>query len=316
MKKSISPSSSDKRAINRVLKALDKDGRRKPGKRTKDVVGTGLIELDRSLGGGLVRGKMYEAAGMEQSGKTTLAFEMAKVFQALGEYVVYIDFEHALDAEYAAAVGVNMEEPHLIFEQPSTLEDGLGVGYDFIQSGAVGLVIVDSVAGMLPKKEQEGKRAPAQHARAFGPEVRKWISMLAETNTVGWFINQTRATLNQYNPITTPGGAALKYAASVRLFLTAGKSKIYDDGIHTKIRIWKNKQSKDQRGISEYEIRPMIGIVREEEILAIAKKKNLVSERSGIFKIRDKKIRGRDKALALLQDEKMKAWVLDEEAKE
>lgn len=298
--------------IAKVLKALEKAGTRKPGKRTKDIVPTGLIGFDRSVGGGLVRGRIYELAGNQSTGKTTFAFECIKAFQSLGEYAAFIDFEHALDLDYAAAVGVSTEEPNLLFEQPTTLESGLGVGYELIKSGAVGIVVVDSVAGMMPESEAAGKKAPAQQARAFGPEVRKYISLLAETNTVGLFINQTRVDFNLFaSGITTPGGSALKFFSSVRMFMTAGKSKVYDDGIHSKIRIWKNKQSPDQRGISEYEIRPMLGIIRAEEVLAIGKEKGLITDRAGIFKVRDKTIRGREKMLEILNDEKMKDWIIN-----
>jgi hypothetical protein len=119
-----------------------------------------------------------------------------------------------------------------------------------------------------------------------------------------------------FTSITTPGGKGLKFFASGRLFLSAGRSKAYDDGIHTKIRVWKNKTSVDQRGVSEYEIRPMVGIVREEEILQMGKDKGLVSERLGVFKVKDKKVRGRAKMIELLQDERIRSWVLNEEAKE
>jgi recombination protein RecA len=140
--------------------------------------------------------------------------------------------------------------------------------------------------------------------------------VLASTETIGLFINQTRVDFGKgsFTSITTPGGKALKFLASVRLFITAGKSKIYDDGIHTKIRVWKNKTSANQRGLSEYEIRPMIGIMRDEELLTVAKEKELITERAGIFTLKNgeegKKVKGRAKMMELLKDERIQKWIV------
>lgn len=309
-------------AIKKALDFLNKEGKRKPGRREMEFVSTGLINLDRTIGGGLVRGRIYELAGRESSGKTTLALEIVKAYQKLGQVVVFVDFECSLDIGYAEKIGVDISEDGFIFDQPQTLEDGLAVGEALIKSGAVGLVVVDSVAAMVPEKELEGSKAIAQQARAFGPEIRKYVSLLHETKTTGLFINQTRATLNSFRAgITTPGGDALKFFASARLFLTAGKSKVLDQAIHMKCRVWKAKvPGGEPWGLSEYEIRYGHGIVRELEILDIAKDKDLISERAGIFTLKnggkDKKIKGRAKMMELLKSEAVKKWILSKEKAE
>jgi len=301
--------------VKKVLDLLDKEGIRRPGKRSMDRVATGLVAFDESVGGGLVRGRIYEIAGNESAGKTTFTLECAKAIQALGQAVVYLDYEHALDIDYAESIGLDVSEDMFIFDQPQTLQGGLEVGYKLIESGVVGMVIVDSVAAMVPSKELDGSEAIAQQARAFSAPLRKYIGMLSRTNTIALFVNQVRADLSTWGSgMTTPGGKALKFFASVRMFLSARKSKAYDNGIRTKISIWKSKVSMEQRGKSEYEIRPGVGVVREEELLDIAKEKGLISERAGIFKIKngddDKSFRGREKLMEFLKDERARDWIL------
>lgn len=298
------------KALQKALDVLDEQGARRPGRRKTERFLTGLVRLDESIGGGIVKGRIYEIAGNETAGKTTLALEVVKAIQAQGSAAVYLDFEHALDPAYAARIGVGISEDKFVFDQPETLQDGLLVGLELIGSGAVGVVVIDSVAAMVPESELEDSKAPAQQARAFGPELRKYIGVLSKTGTAALFVNQVRASFKKWEKFTTPGGKGLKYFASVRLFLSAGKSKVYDDGIRTKISVWKNKTSVDQRGKSEYEIRPIAGIVRSEEILDIAKKKGLVSERAGIFTAGSRKIRGRETMLKYLEDERLREWVL------
>jgi len=309
------------KAIQKALAVLEKRGLRRPGKREIEFMPTGLIGLDKSIGGGLVKGRVYEVAGQESAGKTTLILECIKSVQSMGLAVAYNDYEHALDMRYVEDMGVDVSEDAFIFEQPDTLEDGMAVSATLIETGAIGMVVDDSVAAMVSKLENElteikKKDRPAVVASKFGPRLRQYIGLLNRSNTIGVFINQVRADFGTWGTgITTPGGKALKFFASARLFLSAGKSKIYEDGIHTRVRVWKNKQSADQRGVSEYEIRPSLGIVREEELLAIAKEKGIISERGGFFKVEDqeKRIRGRAKILEMLKDEQVKQRILEAE---
>ena len=310
-----------KSSLKRALNLLDKHGARSPGKRTKDFVPTGLIGFDESIGGGLVKGRIYEVAGMEQAGKTTFVCECIKAIQALGQTVLYNDYEHVFDINYAEDMGVDISEEMFIFEQPKTLEAGMAVSRALIETGDIGMDATDSVAAMVAKMEieadEKGKNQPAMQARAFGPKLKQYIQLLSSTGTIGIFVNQVRADFSKWGSgLATPGGKALKFFASSRMFMSAGKSKVYDDGIHAKIRIWKNKQSPDQRGLSEYEIRPSKGIVREEELLDIGKKKGLIKERGGIFKIKDKSIRGREKMMEALQDDRIREWIVSNETTE
>jgi len=302
---------------------LKKKGLHRPGKRTVEVFKTGLIAFDKGFGGGLVRGKIYEIAGRESTGKTTLCTEIAKQIQRqLKKAVVYLDFEHSYDVAYAAAMGLEVDDPDaFIFDQPNSLEDGLKVGRRLIETGKVGAVVVDSVAGMSPKseikvnKKGEESSAPAQQAQAFGPEIRKYISLLANTNTIGLFVNQTRVKFATWGKsgTTTPGGSALKFFASGRMMLFCRRSKVHpEDGKRTKICIWKNKTLGGVCQDSEYEIRPMMGILREEELLEIAQNAGIITDKQGYYTLAGKKFRGREKILEVLRDERVRKWILDQ----
>ena len=304
-------------ALSRAASSLEKDGLRRPGRTEPEILPTGLVKFDEALGGGLVRGRIYEVAGSEQRGKTTLALEICRIVQeVLGLAVVYSDYEHALEFDYAKRVGVNMSKDKFLFEQPDVLEDGLYVGRKFIESAGVGVSVLDSVAGMIPQSEHDNKGGTAAVARAFGPELRKYVALLAKTQTIGIFVNQTRTTFKNWMAAeTTPGGKALKFFASVRMFCYGGKSSVEPwrkiGGLRSKMYIKKNKILGGGRGSAEYEILPDRGIVKEYEILEIAKKKELITERLGIYTLGSRKFRGLDTILEVMKNEEVREWILE-----
>jgi len=303
--------SKPKGKLDAALKALTKQGLRRPGRTKHEVVPTGLIGFDAGIGGGLVRGRIYEIAGNESTGKTTLALEIAKAFLNRGQAVVYNDYEHALDPAYAEAMGVRVVD--LVFEQPDSLEGGMAVGKKLIETGQVGLAIVDSVAAMQTISEGKGSIAPAQVPRALGPILKDYVGLLSRTQTVGLFINQVRTKFAVYGAsgIETPGGRALKYLASARMFLTARRSKLFPGGIRTKVSVWKNKTNGGICLPSEVEIVPMRGVVREQELLELAVVAEVVvTDGVGNYVINGHKIKGRERVLAALRTDKGRTWVM------
>ena len=222
---------------------------------------TGAATLDKILGiGGLPRGRIVEIYGPESSGKSTIALTVITEAQKMGLKCAYIDAEHALDPIYMTALGVDLDE--LIFSQPDYGEQALEIVDRLVRSGEVGVVVIDSVASLIPKAELEGEMESAQmglQARLMAKAMRKLVSAASETKTLLLFINQLRNKIGVMfgNPETTPGGMALKYAASVRIDLRKKedlKDKSGDAiGIKVKAKIIKNKMAPPLK-ITEFDI--------------------------------------------------------------
>ncbi len=219
-----------------------------PARLQVDAIPTGAIELDIALGiGGIPRGRVTEIFGQEGSGKTTLAYHIIAEAQKLGGIAVYIDTEHALDPEYAKNVGIDLDR--LLLSQPDTGEQALEIADAFVRSGAVDVIVIDSVAALVPKAELEGEMGESHvglQARLMSQALRKLAGSIQKSRTAAIFINQVRQKIGVTygNPETTPGGLALKFYASVRLRLSRGEPiKVGNEtvGHRVEIKVVKNK---------------------------------------------------------------------------
>ncbi len=254
--------------------------------RNVDVVSTGSLGLDIALGvGGLPRGRVVEIYGPESSGKTTLTLQVVAQIQKLGGTAAFVDAEHALDPVYAEKVGVNVDD--LLISQPDTGEQALEITDMLVRSGAVDLIVVDSVAALTPKAEIEGEMGDSHvglHARLMSQALRKLTANIKRSNCLVIFINQIRMKIGVMfgSPETTTGGNALKFYASVRLDIRRiGSIKKGDEvlGNETRVKVVKNKVAPPFR-ITEFEILYGHGVSREGEIIDLGVKENIV-EKSG-----------------------------------
>jgi recombination protein RecA len=251
-----------------------------------DVVSTGSLGLDIALGvGGLPRGRVIEIYGPESSGKTTLTLQVIAEAQRVGGTAAFVDAEHALDPSYAAKLGVNVQE--LLVSQPDTGEQALEITDMLVRSGAVDIVVVDSVAALTPKAEIEGEMGDSHmglQARLMSQALRKLTGNIKRSNTIVIFINQIRMKIGVMfgNPETTTGGNALKFYASVRLDIRRiGALKNGDEvvGNQTRVKVVKNKVAPPFRE-AEFEIMYGAGISRTGELIDIGVAQGLV-EKSG-----------------------------------
>lgn len=213
-----------------------------------EAISTGIYALDEAIGiGGIPKGRVIEIFGPESSGKSTLCLSICAQAQKKGEVVAYIDAEHAMDPEYATSLGVDVNK--MLISQPDSGEQGLSIAEKLIQSNAVGLIIVDSVAALVPKAEIEGEMGDSHmglQARLMSQALRKLTGVLSKSNTSLVFINQLRQKIGVMwgNPETTPGGLALKFYASVRLDIRRVESVKVDNvaiGNHVRVKVVKNK---------------------------------------------------------------------------
>jgi len=251
-----------------------------------DVVSTGSLGLDIALGvGGLPRGRIIEIYGPESSGKTTLTLQAIAEAQRAGGTAAFVDAEHALDPAYAAKLGVNVQE--LLVSQPDTGEQALEITDMLVRSGAVDIVVVDSVAALTPKAEIEGEMGDSHmglQARLMSQALRKLTGNIKRSNTIVIFINQIRMKIGVMfgNPETTTGGNALKFYASVRLDIRRiGALKNGEEviGNQTRVKVVKNKVAPPFRE-AEFEIMYGAGISRQGELIDIGVAQGLV-EKSG-----------------------------------
>ena len=273
------------------------------------TIPTGSLSLDLALGvGGLPKGRVVEIYGPEASGKTTLALHVIAEAQKRGGITTFIDAEHALDVHYAKKLGVNTDD--LLISQPDTGEQALEIADQLIRSGAVDVIVIDSVAALVPKAEIEGEMGDAHmglQARLMSQALRKLTATISKSNTILIFVNQIRMKIGIMfgNPETTTGGNALKFYASVRLDIrrTAAIKQGQDViGSRTKVRIVKNKVAPPFREV-EFDLIHGEGISREGDILDLAVEKNLVEKSGTWYNYQGQRIgQGRENAKQFLKE--------------
>jgi recombination protein RecA len=273
-----------------------------------EAVSTGSLGLDIALGiGGLPRGRVVEVFGPESSGKTTLTLSVVAEVQRAGGTAAFVDAEHALDPSYAEKLGVNIGE--LLVSQPDTGEQALEITDMLVRSGAVDLVVIDSVAALTPKAEIEGEMGEMQvglHARLMSQALRKLTGNIKRSNTMVIFINQIRMKIGVMfgSPETTTGGNALKFYASVRLDIRRiGAIKNGEEvvGNMTRVKVVKNKVSPPFRE-AEFEIMYGVGISREGEIIELGSQQGIIDKAGAWYSYKGERIgQGKDNVRIFLQ---------------
>jgi len=284
------------------------------------VISTGSISVDTALGvGGLPRGRVVEIFGPESSGKTTIALQVIAEAQKLGGEAGFIDAEHALDPAYARRLGVKVDD--LLVSQPDYGEQALEITAALVASGAVDVVVVDSVAALVPKAELDGEMGDSHmglHARLMSQALRKLTGVVARTNTCLIFINQIREKIGVMfgSPETTTGGRALKFYASVRLDIRRiGAIKDGDSpvGNRTRVKVVKNKVASPFRE-AEFDILYGEGISREGDLLDVGAAQNLLEKSGAWYSFRGERIgQGRDNARIFLKEHPEMAVKIDSE---
>ena len=302
-----SPASDKKKALETALAQIEKNYGKGAIMRlgedipiNVDAISTGSLSLDLALGvGGVPRGRIIEVYGPESCGKTTLALHVVASAQKLGGEAAYIDVEHALEPAYARALGVDIE--NLLISQPDTGEQALDITEALVRSGGVDVVVVDSVAALLPRSELEGEMGESSVgvvARLMSQALRKLAGAISKTNTVVIFINQLRekSGVMYGNPETTPGGRALKYFASVRIdmrrveTLKNGSEMI---GNRTRAKVIKNKVAPPFKE-AEFDIIYGEGISKVGEIIDLGTKLEIIDKAGAWFTVNGERIQGRE----------------------
>ena len=288
-----------------------------------EAIPTGSLALDLALGiGGLPRGRVVEIYGPESSGKTTLALHVLAEAQKMGGEVAFVDAEHALDPTYAKALGVNVED--MLISQPDTGEQALEITEALVRSGAIDVVVVDSVAALVPRAEIEGEMGDSfvgLHARLMSQALRKLTGIINKTNTIVIFINQLREKVGVMygNPEVTTGGRALKFYASVRIdvrrveTLKAGGEVVCN---HVRAKVVKNKVAPPFRE-AEFDIMYGEGISKLSELIDLGVKLDLVQKSGSWFSLGDVRLgQGKDAAKEYFRQNPEAAATLEKNVRE
>ncbi|GED29096.1 recombinase RecA [Brevibacillus centrosporus] len=299
-------------ALRQIEKQFGKGSIMKLGEVSNVQISTtssGALALDIALGvGGFPRGRIVEIYGPESSGKTTVALHAIAEVQKQGGQAAFIDAEHALDPVYAAKLGVNIDE--LLLSQPDTGEQALEIAEALVRSGAVDIIVVDSVAALVPKAEIEGEMGDSHvglQARLMSQALRKLSGAINKSKTIAIFINQLREKVGVMfgNPETTPGGRALKFYASVRLDVRKAESiKVGNDilGSKTKIKVVKNKVAPPFK-VAEVDIMYGEGISREGSILDIGSEIDVVQKSGAWYSFNEERLgQGRENSKIYLKE--------------
>ena len=276
-----------------------------------DVVSSGSISLDVALGiGGYPKGRIIEIFGPESSGKTTFALHAIAEIQKKGGRAAFIDAEHALDPQYAAKIGVNIND--LLLSQPDNGEQALEICEALVRSGAIGIIVIDSVAALVPQAEIEGEMGDSHvglQARLMSQALRKLSGIINKTNTVCIFINQLREKVGVMfgNPEVTPGGRALKFYSSIRLEIRKGEQiKLGNDivGNKTNVKVVKNKMAPPFKTCT-LEIAYGEGISKTGEVVDLATDANIIEKSGAWYSYNGEKIgQGRENVKELLKNNK------------
>jgi protein RecA len=298
-------------ALSQIERSFGKGSIMRLGEGTKmeiDTISTGSLSLDIALGiGGLPKGRIIEIFGPESSGKTTLALQTIAQAQKTGGICAFVDAEHALDPVYARKLGVDLE--NLLISQPDTGEQALEIADTLVRSGAVDVLVVDSVAALTPKAELEGDMGdslPGLQARLMSQALRKLTASISRSNTMVIFINQIRMKIGVMfgSPETTTGGNALKFYASVRLDIRRiGQVKVGDEivGNQTKVKVVKNKMAPPFKQV-EFEILYGEGVSYFGELIDLGVKAGIVEKSGSWFSYDSQRLgQGRDKAKDFLK---------------
>ena len=314
-------------ALGQIERAFGKGSIMKLGQREtaveSEAISTGSLGLDIGLGiGGLPRGRVVEIYGPESSGKTTLALHAVAEAQKTGGACAFIDAEHALDPAYARKLGVDLEE--LLISQPDTGEQALEIADTLVRSGALDVLVIDSVAALVPRAELEGEMGdslPGLQARLMSQALRKLTASINKSRTLVIFINQIRMKIGVMfgNPETTTGGNALKFYASVRLDIRRiGQIKERDEivGNQTRVKVVKNKMAPPFK-VVEFDVMYGLGISKMGEVLDLGVKAGIVEKSGSWYSHAGKRIgQGRENAKAFLRENADVAGIIERAIRE
>ncbi|CAM3056704.1 recombinase RecA [Paenibacillus taichungensis] len=309
-------------ALRQIEKQFGKGSIMKLGESTHmqvEIIPSGSLALDIALGtGGLPKGRIVEIYGPESSGKTTVALHAIAEVQRVGGQAAFIDAEHALDPQYASKLGVNIDE--LLLSQPDTGEQGLEIAEALVRSGAVDIVVIDSVAALVPKAEIEGEMGDSHvglQARLMSQALRKLSGAISKSKTIAIFINQLREKVGVMfgNPETTPGGRALKFYSTVRLDVRRIESiKSGNDiiGNRTRIKVVKNKVAPPFKQ-AEVDIMYGEGISREGSIIDIGTELDIVNKSGAWYSYEGERLgQGRENAKQFMKEHQDIAQVIEQ----
>ena len=313
-------------ALSQIERAFGKGSIMRMGQRSSevaDVISSGSLGLDIALGiGGLPRGRIVEIYGPESSGKTTMALHAIAEAQKRGGTCAFIDAEHALDPGYARKLGVDLD--NLLISQPDAGEQGLEIADTLVRSGAVDVLVVDSVAALVPRAELDGDMGDSHvglHARLMSQALRKLTGSVSRSNTMLIFLNQIRSKIGVMfgSPETTTGGNALKFYASIRLDIRRiGQIKERDEvvGNQTRIKVVKNKMAPPFRQV-EFDIMYGEGVSKMGELIDLGVKANIVEKSGAWFSYDSQRIgQGRENSKQFLRDHPDMAAAIEKRIRE